>query len=76
MGGAVRQSAQVPGRVIEDVAVQPSEHWARVVPQGNRARFIDLESKQAIDFVCYNPHDPSERHRLARRTSWLTSTSS
>ena len=66
MTQSVEQAAQVPGRVIEDVTVQPAEHWARVVPQGSRVRFIDLEGKQAIDFLAYNAHDPSERYNAAR----------
>ena len=65
MTQSVEQAAQVPGRVIEDVTVQPAGHWARVVPQGSRVRFIDLEGKQAIDFLAYNAHDPSERYNAA-----------
>ena len=65
MTQSVEQAAQVPGRVIEDVTVQPAGHWARVVPQGSRVRFIDLEGKQAIDFLAYDAHDPSERYNAA-----------
>ena len=65
MTQSVEQAAQVPGRVIEDVTVQPAGHWARVLPQGSRVRFIDLEGKQAIDFLAYNAHDPSERYNAA-----------
>ena len=65
MTQSVDQAAQVPGRIIEDVIIQPAEHWARVVPQGSRIRFIDIEGKQAIDFLCYNAHDPSERYNAA-----------
>ena len=65
MTQSASQAAQVPGRIIEDVTIQPAEHWARVVPQGSRIRFIDIEGKQAIDFLCYNAHDPSERYNAA-----------
>ena len=65
MTQSVEQAAQVPGRVIEDVTVQPAEHWARVVPQGSRVRIIDIEGKQAVDFLAYNAHDPSERYNAA-----------
>ena len=65
MTQSVDQAAQVPGRIIEDATIQPAEHWARVVPQGSRIRFIDIEGKQAIDFLCYNAHDPSERYNAA-----------
>ena len=65
MTQSASQAAQVPGRVIEDVTVQPAEHWAQVVPQGSRVRIIDLEGKQAVDFLAYNAHDPSERYNAA-----------
>ena len=57
--------AQVPGQITHDVTLQPAEHWAHVVPQGARLRFIDLEGKQAIDFLAYNAHDTSERYNAA-----------
>ncbi len=65
MTQSASQAAQVPGRVIEDVTVQPAEHWARVVLQGSRVRIIDIEGKQAVDFLAYNAHDPSERYNAA-----------
>ena len=65
MTQSVDQAAQVPGRVIQDVTLQPAEHWAQVVPQGSRVRIIDLEGKQAVDFLAYNAHDPSERYNAA-----------
>ena len=33
--------------------------------KAGRVRFIDLEGKQAIDFLAYNAHDPSERYNAA-----------
>ena len=65
MTQSASQAAQVPGQVIQDVTLQPAEHWAQVVPQGSRVRIIDLEGKQAVDFLAYNAHDPSERYNAA-----------
>ena len=45
MTQSVDQAAQVPGQVIQDVTLQPAEHWAQVVPQGSRVRIIDLEGQ-------------------------------
>ena len=28
-------------------------------------RIVDLEGKQAVDFLCYNAQDPSERYNAA-----------
>ena len=35
MTQSASQAGQVPGRVIEDLTLQPAEHWAQVVPQGS-----------------------------------------
>ena len=55
----------IPGRTIDDRVVEPGEHWAKVVPSGAMLRLVDLEGKQAVDFLCYNAHDPSERYNAA-----------
>jgi uncharacterized protein len=53
------------GTIIEDRIVPPNEHWGRVLRQGQRLRIVDLEGKQAVDFLCYNVEDPSERYNAA-----------
>ena len=65
MSQHISDPAQVPGQVVEDVVLQPAEHWARVVPQGSLLRIVDLEGKQAVDFLAYNAQDPSERYNAA-----------
>ena len=52
----------VPGRVEDDRVVAPGEYRAKVMPQGAMLRIVDLEGKQALDFLCYNAQDPSERY--------------
>ena len=51
--------------VLEDTVVAPGGDWARVVRRGERLRIVDLEGKQAVDFLCYTAADPSERYNAA-----------
>jgi urea carboxylase-associated protein 1 len=36
-----------------------------VLRRGQVLRIVDLEGKQAVDFLCYNAQDPSERYNAA-----------
>jgi hypothetical protein len=51
--------------VLEDTVVKPGGDWARVVRRGERLRIVDLEGKQAVDFLCYNAANPEERYNAA-----------
>ena len=62
MGQEAHRPDRIPGRVMDDQVVQPGNYWARVVSRGAMLRIIDLEGKQAVDFLCYNAHDTSERY--------------
>jgi len=61
----VESSVIVPGAVLEDVTIAPGEPWGRIVKQGERLRIIDLEGRQAVDFLCYDAIDPSDRYNAA-----------
>ena len=50
---------------IEDTVVQAGTGWARVLSRGQRLRIVDLEGKQAVDFLCYNAANPEERYNAA-----------
>ena len=57
---------QLPhGRVIEDTVVPARASWSARVARGNILRLIDLEGQQAVDFLCFNADDPSERYHAA-----------
>lgn len=58
-------TATPQGTVLTDTIVPPGEPWSAVVPQGQSLRLIDLEGTQAVDFLCYNAHDPAERYCAA-----------
>jgi urea carboxylase-associated protein 1 len=51
--------------VIEDRVIPAGEPWARVLPAGQTLRIVDLEGRQAVDFLCYNAADPEERYNAA-----------
>jgi len=53
------------GRILEDRTLPANSPWARVLQKGQTLRIIDLEGKQAVDFLCYNADDPSERYNAA-----------
>jgi urea carboxylase-associated protein 1 len=58
-------AATVPGRVREDRTIPPGGEWSGVVRAGQVLRIVDLEGRQAVDFLCYNAADPSERYNAA-----------
>jgi hypothetical protein len=49
-------------RVICNEVVPAGEPWSGMVANGQRLRIIDLEGRQAVDFLCYNANDRSERY--------------
>jgi uncharacterized protein len=52
-------------RVVEDRVVPAGEPWTRVLKQGQILRIVDLEGRQAVDFLCYNAANPEERYNAA-----------
>ncbi len=57
--------AELRGTVLEDVTVNPGNPWGRVIKKGQRVRFVDLHGRQAVDFLCYDAIDPSDRYNAA-----------
>jgi urea carboxylase-associated protein 1 len=50
------------GRVVLDEIVPARMPWSGVVKKGQRLRIVDLEGRQAVDFLCYNADEPEERY--------------
>ena len=50
----------VEGAIVEDTVVAARASWSRTLRQGQFMRIIDLEGKQAVDFLCYNAHDHAD----------------
>jgi len=56
----------IPGATIrEDVVVPAREPWSVKMEQGEILRIIDLEGQQAVDFLCYDADDPTDRYNAA-----------
>jgi hypothetical protein len=51
--------------ILEDRVIPAREAWSRVLAPGQTLHIIDLEGHQAVDFLCYNAKDPSERYNAA-----------
>src|SRR5580704_7714737 len=50
-----------PGEIVLNAVVPPGRPWGHRVAQGDRLRLIDLEGQQAVDFLCYDVEDPTDR---------------
>jgi uncharacterized protein len=58
-------SKQVPGLtgvVVLDEIVAAGKPWGARIRQGQVLRITDLEGQQAVDFLCYDTADPSDRY--------------
>lgn len=56
---------KVTGKLLEDTVVPAGGSWSRRLDKGQMMRIIDLEGKQAVDFLCYNGHDYADRYAAA-----------
>jgi uncharacterized protein len=54
--------SEVDGQIIFDHVVPARTPWSRVIKAGHILRIVDLEGQQAVDFLCYNATDPSDRY--------------
>ena len=48
-----------------DIVIAPGGYWSGRVPRNATLRLVDLEGCQAVDFLCYNANDPTERYNAA-----------
>ena len=42
--------------------VTPKSSWSGIIKKGQRLKITDLEGQQAVDFLCYNNNDRSDRY--------------
>ena len=49
----------------EDLVIPAGGHWSRVIRAGQTLRIVDLEGRQAVDFLCYNAARSDERYNAA-----------
>jgi urea carboxylase-associated protein 1 len=62
---ARHQDEHLTGTIVEDRVVPPNGHWGRIVRRGELLRIVDLEGRQAVDFLCYGAERPEERYNAA-----------
>src|SRR5215469_3469316 len=53
------------GKVIEDRVLPANSPWGRILRKGQILSIVDLEGRQAVDFLCYRADDPAERYNAA-----------
>ena len=61
----VSAAQQVPGMVISSEIIPARAGWSRELTRGQVLRIIDLEGRQAVDFLCYNARDYEDRYAAA-----------
>ena len=52
-------------QTVEDTVVAARGSWSRTLAKGEHLRIVDLEGRQAVDFLCYNAHDYADRYAAA-----------
>jgi urea carboxylase-associated protein 1 len=55
----------IVGDIVRDVVVPARGSWSGVLKKGQMMRIVDLEGKQAVDFLCYNAHNYEDRYAAA-----------
>ncbi|HVX35767.1 MAG TPA: DUF1989 domain-containing protein [Hyphomicrobium sp.] len=56
---------QTNGKVVEDVIVEAGKPWGRKLRSGQCLKIVDIAGKQAVDFLCYDAHDPTDRYNAS-----------
>ena len=51
--------------IVSDEIIPAGAGWSRVLERGDVLRLVDLEGRQAVDFLCYTAHDYADRYAAA-----------
>ncbi len=63
---ASETDSPIPGASIhQDTIIPACAPWSARIQKGDMLRLIDLEGRQAVDFLCYNSASPAERYNAA-----------
>jgi uncharacterized protein len=49
-------------QIREDVTVPPGQPWSGVIARDEVLRIVDIEGRQAVDFICFNASDTTETY--------------
>src|SRR5919198_5956284 len=55
----------ISGMPISNEIIPASAGWSRVLSRGEVLRLVDLQGRQAVDFLCYNARDYEDRYAAA-----------
>ena len=61
----MKRYGSIAGDIVQDVVVSARGSWSGVLKKGQMMRIVDLEGKQAVDFLCYNAHNYEDRYAAA-----------
>jgi hypothetical protein len=56
---------QVPGMIVSSEVIAARAGWSREIAAGQVLRLVDLEGRQAVDFLCYSARDYEDRYAAA-----------
>ena len=59
------EKPDVNGKILENTTIAAGAGWSRVLKSGEMMRIVDLKGKQAVDFLCWNANDHSDRYAAA-----------
>ena len=55
---------------ISEVTVEPKMPWSDVIEMGRTLTITDLEGQQAVDFLCYDADDLTDRFSATIRSKF------
>jgi urea carboxylase-associated protein 1 len=56
---------QGPGMIVSSELIAARAGWSREIAAGQVLRLVDLEGRQAVDFLCYSARDYEDRYAAA-----------
>jgi len=59
------QPHAVPGEILERLTLPAGAPWSARLEAGERLRIVDVEGRQAVDFLCFDAADPANRYNAA-----------
>ena len=68
------EGALAASRIIEDQIVPGGGYWSRILVRGQTLRIVDLEGCQAVDFICCNARDTTDRYSATNTVKMNSST--
>lgn len=58
-------AVRIQGTTIADTVIPEGRHWSMRLAKGDSLRIIDLEGRQAVDFLCFDARNTENRYNAA-----------